>query len=156
MTQLATYGEVGLSGREALEAVRDGRVAPPAAGRLLGFQMHDVGDGWTVLGLTPGPAYDNGVGLVHGGILATLADTAAATAVVSQLPLDVSVVTSNLTLTYQRPVPVTAGPIRCEGRVVHRGRRVAHAEATITGSDGRVHVRAVATVHLAPAAGSTD
>ena len=39
---------------------------------------------------------------------------------------------------FLRGMSATTGRVTCEGRVVHRGRRVAHAEASITDGDGRL------------------
>ena len=57
------------------------------------------------------------------------------------------VVTTNLAVTYLRPVLLT-GRFLCEGRVVHRGRTLAHAEAVMTDVAGREVVRATGAFHV--------
>ena len=53
--------------------------------------------------------------------------------------------TTNLNITYLRPALPNSGRLVCEGHVVHIGRRLAHAEATITDPSGEVYATATAT-----------
>src|SRR4051794_15587166 len=75
-----------LSGREWLEGVRDGIVPPPPAAQLLGIRVDEVDDSRVVLSMEPSEVQYNPAGTVHGGVLATLADTAMTTAIISKLP----------------------------------------------------------------------
>ncbi|WP_038056754.1 PaaI family thioesterase [Thermus amyloliquefaciens] len=63
-----------------------------------------------------------GQSLVHGGILATLLDSALGQAVES---LGVRVVTAELSVSYLRPV--REGVLSARGWVIHRGGRLFHA-----------------------------
>jgi uncharacterized protein (TIGR00369 family) len=103
--------------------------------------------GRTRFAYRPGAVVDNGQGVTHGGILAAVADFAVTTAVMTHLPADRLVRTTNLAVSYIRPVPPGAEAV-CEGRVVHLGRTLAHADATMTDADGRLLLRATATCHL--------
>lgn len=67
-----------------------------------------------------------GRGLVHGGILAALLDTALGNAVGS---LGVEVVTAELAVSYLRPV--RGGVLRARAWVVHPGRRLLHAAGEV-------------------------
>ena len=71
----------------------------------------------------------NPLGSVHGGVIATLLDTAAACAVHSTLPAGVGYTSLDLTTKFLRPVSVASGLLRCEGTVISRGRRTALAQA---------------------------
>ena len=141
-TQLAN-----VSGRQWLEAIRDGLAPPPPTAQLLDLELAAVESGRTVFRFRPHERFGNGAGAVHGGILSTLADFAVTTAIVTQLPPDVLLVTSNLNITYIRPVACDAEPVECEGRVVHLGRTLAHAEAVVSGPGG-THLRATATCYV--------
>jgi uncharacterized protein (TIGR00369 family) len=134
------------SGRALLEGIRDGRFPPPATAALLDLDLDVVEEGRTVFGFQPGARFDNGQGAVHGGILATVADFAVSTATMSAAPPDTLVTTTNLALTYVRAVPVTAGRLTAEGRLLHRGRTLAHAEAVLTDGEGRRLAHATATL----------
>lgn len=131
-----------------LQAVRDGAAEPPASASLIGVDLLDVGDGTATFGLTPAAIHDNGTGIVHGGILATLIDFAAVSAV-NDVPVTTSVSTASLNLVYLHPVPTAAGPVRAEASLVHRGRRTNVAEVRLIGDDGSLLAVATATVVVA-------
>jgi uncharacterized protein (TIGR00369 family) len=136
------------TGRDLLEGIRAGIFPPPAAAALVGLDLEEVGDGATVFGFQPDPRFDNGMGAVNGGVLAVVADFAVSTAAMTLLPMDLPVATTTLNLSYLRPVPSTGGRLRAEGRVLHLGGRVAHAEAVVLDGRGRHCVHATATLHI--------
>jgi uncharacterized protein (TIGR00369 family) len=88
-------------------------------------------------------------GSVHGGVLATFADVAAATALwdscdgVATIP-----VTTEMHLRYFRQPK--AGPLTAEVQVVHQGSRLLSTECVITDAEGRVLVRATGTFAVQP------
>jgi len=136
-------------GRAVLEGIRDGRFDPPATATLLGLDLIDVGEGTTAFRFRPDARFDNGAGVSHGGILATVADFAVTTAVATVAPEGALASTAQLNVNYLRPVRTGGAPVLGTGRVVRAGRSVAHAEATITDADGRTCVTASAVIHLA-------
>jgi uncharacterized protein (TIGR00369 family) len=85
---------------------------------------------------------------VHGGILATLLDTAAGCAVHSTLPAGVGYTSLDLTTRFLRPVTVASGTLRCEGTVLSRGRTTALAEARLTDAKGRLVAHATSACRL--------
>jgi uncharacterized protein (TIGR00369 family) len=141
-------------GRTILEMVAKGHFPPPPAASLLGLDLLEVGDGLTRFGFTPDQRFNNGQGGVHGGILATVADFALSTAVVTVAPPNATVVTTNLSVAYLRPVRTDDPPVTAVGRVVHRGNTLVYAEAVLTDGDGRELVRASATCRLSIPAGT--
>ncbi|RIJ88950.1 MAG: PaaI family thioesterase [Acidobacteria bacterium] len=68
-------------------------------------------------------------GILHGGVTATLIDTAMAFAVRSRVDPDVATATIDLTVHYLRPH--IEGPIRCTARVVRAGRRISSVSADV-------------------------
>jgi uncharacterized protein (TIGR00369 family) len=96
-----------------LEAIRDGLAPPPPAATLLDLTLEEVGDGRTVFGFEPAERFLNGMGAVHGGILATVADFAVSTAAMTLAPEGSAVVTANLTVGYVRPVTLATGRTTC-------------------------------------------
>ena len=133
-------------GLELMELIRDGRLAPPPAATLLGLEIDDVVDGAITFGFTAEERYSNGAA-THGGILAAVADFALSTAVMTRLGAGADLVTTNLAVTYLRPVELT-GRFTCRGSVVHLGRTLAHAEAVMTDDTGRDVLRASGAFHL--------
>ncbi|TMD91317.1 MAG: PaaI family thioesterase [Chloroflexi bacterium] len=138
-----------MSGIEYLEAVLRGEKPPPPMGRLMGMELIAVEQGRVLFGLTPRARHDNPMGITHGGVAATLLDSAMGCAVQSTLPDGASFTTVDLTVHYVATVTRQTGPIRAEGRVLHRGGRIATAEGRMTRvADGRLLAHASTTCLL--------
>ncbi|MBF6591565.1 MAG: PaaI family thioesterase [Ktedonobacterales bacterium] len=137
-----------LSGRQMLEAWMAGRLPPPPMARLLDFTLVEVGDGHVVFVGEPGEQHYNPIGSVHGGLAATLLDSAMGCAVHSQLPLGTRYATLELKINYIRAMTRTTGPVRAEASVIHLGGRIATAEGRLTGADGTLYAHGTTTCML--------
>ena len=69
------------SGLAMLEAVRDGRIPLPPIAATVGFDLDLVEEGRAVFSLEPAEHHYNPIGSVHGGVFATLLDSATGCAV---------------------------------------------------------------------------
>jgi uncharacterized protein (TIGR00369 family) len=87
----------------------------------------------------------NPLGSMHGGVIATLLDTAAGCAVHSTLGVGEAYTSLDLTTKFLRPVTVESGLLTCEGTLIRRGRRTALAQATLTDESGRTVAHATST-----------
>ena len=63
--------------------------------------------------------------VIHGGILSTLADTAAAWAVLRDQPMGETLTSIEFKLNFLRPARLDGGELLARGRVVRRGSRIA-------------------------------
>ena len=142
------------AGLVLMEAIAAGEMSPPPAALLLGLEVDEVAEGRITFAFVADERFSN-YATTHGGILAAVADFAISTAVITQQPAGADVVTTNLAITYLRPVPLGAR-YRCEGRVLHRGRTLVHAEAVLTDAEGRELVRATASCHVRAPAPAPD
>jgi uncharacterized protein (TIGR00369 family) len=128
-----------MSGRATIDAVAEATLPPPPIATLLGFAMTETDDGRVVFSMHPGEHLHNPIGMVHGGALATLLDSAMGCAVQTTLDAGQAYSTLDLQVRFVRPV-VAGGPLlRCEGVVVHRGRRVATGEGRVTDDTGKLY-----------------
>ena len=118
---------------------------PVAAADLLGMRPVVVEHGTVTFACEADPRFANPMGTVHGGIIATLLDSALGCAVQTVLPDGAGYTTLSLEVKYLRPVAVDAGELRATGTVVHAGRRQATAEARLTDAAGRVLATATTT-----------
>ncbi len=125
------------------EEIRE-RIAASSFHAAIGIIVEHVRDGSVDLRLEAGPDHANLQGTVHGGVLATLADTAAGLAVRSAIPPGSRHVTVNLDVQYL--APANMGPLLATGRVVRLGRRIAFAEADVSDAGGELLARAQVTV----------
>lgn len=133
--------------RSTEDEIRD-RVASSSFHASIGITVERVRPGSVDLRLEAGPGHVNLQGTVHGGVLATLADTAAGLAVRSAIPTGSRHVSVNLDVQYLAPARV--GTLLATGRVVRMGRRIAFADADVTDADGAVVARAQVTIAVSP------
>lgn len=127
-----------LSGLEIIRGFIEGRFPPPPIVSLLGFRIVEADEGRAVFEVEPHESHYNGIGVVHGGIAATLLDSAMGCAVQSTQPRGRTFTTLELKTNYVRALTVGSGVIRCEAKVLHVGSRVATAEGRVTDPKGRL------------------
>jgi uncharacterized protein (TIGR00369 family) len=120
-----------LSGLEALSAIVAGAIPRPPIAQLVGAVLTEVEFGRAVFELEPAEWMYNPIGAVHGGIAATLLDSAMGCAVHSTLAAGVGYTTTDLQVRYVRAMGIDTGPVRAEGTVVHAGRRLITAQGQI-------------------------
>lgn len=87
-------------------------------------------------------------GAVHGGVAATLLDSAMGAAVMTTLDEVTSYATANLNVHLTRSISLRTGRILAEGWVVHRGSRLVTAEARLNDEQGRLLAHGSATYSL--------
>ena len=114
------------------------------AGRL-GVVVGEVTEGSARLELEATDEHLNPAGTIHGGVLATLVDTAMGPAIRSMTDDGDVPATSQLTVTYLRPGK--PGRLEVAARVRTRGEHLTVCEADVE-QDGRSLVHAVATFAL--------
>ncbi|MFD9541469.1 PaaI family thioesterase [Streptomyces sp. NPDC060022] len=136
------------TGLEFLRDIAAGRLPGPPVGATVDFTLDDVEHGRAVFSLLPGEEHYNPIGSVHGGIFATLLDSAAGCAVQSTLPRGTGYTSLDLTVKFLRPVTVETGRVRAVGRVVSSGRRTALAEAQLFDTADRLLAHATSSCLL--------
>jgi uncharacterized protein (TIGR00369 family) len=134
-----------LSGLEHLRALLRGELPPPPIANLLGLTLVLAEPGDVQFSCTPDDSVYNPIGLVHGGLVCTLLDSAAGSAVQSTLPAGVSYTSIEIKVNYLRPVHAQSGRLLAHGWVTKPGRRVAFAEADVRDSDGKLVATASST-----------
>jgi len=101
----------------------------------LGLRFTALGEGWAESEITTAPRLTQAQGLVHAGVLATMADHTAGAAASTTAPDGKVVVTAEFKLNLLRPA--TAPMLSCRAEVVKAGRALTVVEARIhAGDDG--------------------
>jgi uncharacterized protein (TIGR00369 family) len=131
-------GGAGLSGLEFMQAIMTGTLPPPPIAQLLNMRVRHVERGLAVFECKPDESVYNPIGLVHGGLACTLADSALGCAVQTTLDAGVAYTSIDITVNYLRPVTLDSGTLVASGRVVKPGRRVAAAAAEVHDGAGRL------------------
>jgi uncharacterized protein (TIGR00369 family) len=121
-----------------IQALATGEVAPAPIAALIGMRVTSVERGRVVFSLEPAEFHYNPIGSVHGGIYATLLDSAAGCAVHTMLPAGTGYTSLDLSVRFLRPIGSATGTVTCTGTVTNLGRRVALADARLEDGDGRL------------------
>src|SRR3954452_3227161 len=111
-----------------LAAIRAGELPAPPIADLLGFEIRDLAPGTVTFAMRPAEKHYNPIGMVHGGVAATLLDTVMGCALHSKLPKGVAYSTLDISVRYLRPITTRTGMVLATGTLVHHGRRTATAE----------------------------
>lgn len=143
-TQLAAVG-AQRSGLAYLQAIVSGELPHPPICKTIGFRIASVDEGRAVVELEPGEHHYNPIGMVHGSVIVAALDSAAGCAVHTTLPVGVGYTTVDLGTTFLRAGRADTGLLRCEGTMIHAGRRIAVAEARLLDAAGRLYAHAKAT-----------
>jgi uncharacterized protein (TIGR00369 family) len=134
-----------MSGLEFLTEIAAGRIPPAPISGVLDFRLASVSHGEAVFEFRPSARFYNPIGTVHGGVAATLLDSALSCAVHSTLARGIGYTTAEVKVNFVRPIDAQTGVLRCEGKIIHVGRRVATAEARLLDAEGKLYAHAVGT-----------
>ncbi|MFD3456633.1 PaaI family thioesterase [Streptomyces sp. NPDC058691] len=138
------------SGLDFLHDIVAGRLPAPPIASTLGFTLEQVEFGRAVFTMEPGEEHYNPIGSVHGGVYATLLDSAAGCAVQSVLPAGMGYTSLDLSLKFLRPMNVDTGKVRAVGGVLNQGRRTALAQAELFDAQDRLLAHATSSCMLFP------
>ena len=134
-----------------LQAMIAGEQPNPPMSETVGFHLIEVERGRAVFEGLPEFRHYNPIGSVHGGFAATLLDSALGCAIFSTVAKGEGWTTLELKFNLVRPMTKDTGPVRAEGRVVHRGRTVATSEGDIKDKSGKIYAHATTTCMIFPA-----
>ena len=118
-------------GLSFLAAMADGTLPPPPIMTLVGAAVESVERGRVVFTVEPAEYHYNPIGSVHGGIYATLLDSALGCAVHSTLEAGVGYTSLDLSVKFLRRLTADSGTARAVGHVVHSGRSTALARVEL-------------------------
>jgi uncharacterized protein (TIGR00369 family) len=115
--------------------------------RLLGMQREFSEGGRARFVIDARPEFENVIGAMHGGIVATLLDVAMASAAVSKVDFEMTAVTLSMNSTFIRP---GQGRLTGNGLVLAVDDAVASCEASVTDEGGHLVARAMGSFRYLP------
>ena len=139
-----------VSGLEFLRQIADGRLPTPPIAALLGFRLAEVSEGYARFEMTPEFRHYNPIGVVHGGLAATLLDSCMGCAVQTHLPAGTGYTTLEIKINFVRAVTDQTGPVRAEARTLHVGRRAGTAEGKLIDAKGALYAHGTTTCMILP------
>ena len=104
-----------------------------------------------VIELGTGRCHLQAYGIVHGGVLATLIDTATFWSVYLNIPEDAGLVNIDLKLNYLQPVE--NGRLTAEGRAIRSGNTICYAESDVWNARGDLVAHGTSTLMIIPGKG---
>ena len=111
--------------------------------KLLGIEVESVNPGQAVLTINLRHEHMRNDAIAHGGVVATVIDSAMAIAIMAMLAENERTVTVDLTIHYLRPV--TEGLAKASARVVRAGRKVITVSAELFDKDDKLAATAIST-----------
>ncbi|HWZ96393.1 MAG TPA: PaaI family thioesterase [Candidatus Dormibacteraeota bacterium] len=128
--------------KKALDFARK-RLKQSRVPALLGFHVERLARGRAVLSMQVKDLHKQIHDVVHGGVIAALADTAAAIAVYTVIPQGAEIATVELKINYLSPVP--SGKIRAIGTVLRAGRNFVVTECEVIDAKRNLAAKALLT-----------
>jgi uncharacterized protein (TIGR00369 family) len=139
---------------DRLSEIRERFAGSPFHTAFVGARLERVALDEVDVSLDVEPRHLSLSGTLHGGMIATLADTATGLAYRTGLDEAARALTSSLSVTFLRSGGI--GVVTARGRVVKRGSRFGYAEADVVDADGALLARATATFTVLAASPNAD
>jgi uncharacterized protein (TIGR00369 family) len=127
-----------MTGLDIFERMMAGDLPAPPIMVHSNIRMKEFSEGRAVFTGQPAREFLNPLGTVHGGWISTLIDTALSCTVHTTLKPGEFYTTTSLTVNMVRPLSETSGEVICEGRIVHRGSRLATSEGDLRDENGKL------------------
>jgi uncharacterized protein (TIGR00369 family) len=127
---------ISTSGIELFRRMVAGELPAPPFSRTTEIFVVEAEEGRVVFEGTPTDRFTNPLGGIHGGWIAALLDSAMGCAVHTRLAAGQAYTTVEMKVNLVRAVTPALGKLRCEGRVLHFGNRIATSEGFVRDADG--------------------
>jgi uncharacterized protein (TIGR00369 family) len=142
---------VSEDGMSFLRGMLEGRHPCAPYADTMGMELVEVDEGRVVFVGRPSARYLNPVGTIQGGWAGTILDGAMAHAVHTSLKAGEAYTTLEMKISFVRPVLPSTGAVRCEGNLIHRGRRTATSEGRLFDEHGKLLAHGSETCIILPA-----
>jgi uncharacterized protein (TIGR00369 family) len=126
------------TGHAFLLKLLDGAHPAPPFSQVCDIWPTEIEPGRIVFEAAPSARFYNPMGTVHGGWISTVLDSAMGCAVYSLLKPGQGCTSVELKVNFVRPVLEQTGKLRCEGKIVHFGGRLATSEGRLTDLAGNL------------------
>ena len=110
---------------------------------LLGLELVEIRKGWAKLRIPINEKLTNAIGLVHGGVIFSAADSAVGTALIGMVARNENISTLEMKINYLKPVSV--GELIAEAKIVHKGAQTAVGDVEVSNEQGSLIAKGLAT-----------
>jgi len=137
---------MSMAGIDYLRAMMRRHIPRPPIAELMQIDLISVEGGRVICTCAPDESMHNAIGVIHGGAVATLLDTAVGCALLSTLPQGKGLMSAEIKVNYLRAVHPSGELLTATGTVVKGGSRVAFTEGVVTDARGVVIATASSTL----------
>ena len=135
-----------MDGLTFVRGIRDTRENYPPIGSFVQFEIDKIGRGHLTGTGMPNAEHYNPLGVVHGGFAGTLLDLALGHVSITMLDdMSQAVTTTDLNLKYLRSMSSSTGKVHWVADVLHAGKTIIVAEASLRDSENRLCATAQST-----------
>jgi len=121
---------------------------------ILGIEVLEIGEGVVRLRMPFSKKLTQPFGMLHGGAIVSLADSAVAKALATMINPDQKISAIEIKCNFLSPVE--EGEIIAEGKIIHKGNRISVGEVNIWDDKERLVAKAMATYTITPQRGSYE
>ena len=139
-----------MDGLTLIRGLLEGRFPASPITKALGFRLSEVEPGRVVFDYTPVFEHYNPLGVVHGGVGATLLDSVMGCCIHTMLKAGTGYTTVEIKVNYVRAMTDRTGLVRAEGKVINVGSRIATSEGKLHDSTGKLFAHATTTCLIFP------
>lgn len=139
-----------LAGLDFMKKVAAGELPGAPIASHFAMQVLEVDSGTVTFQCQPDNSHYNPIGMVHGGLVCTLLDSALGCATHTTLEAGTGYTSIEIKVNYLRPVTADSGPLICTGRVTKPGRRVVFAEGEVVDNQGKTVATASGSLLVFP------
>jgi uncharacterized protein (TIGR00369 family) len=134
-----------LSGLDYLLAINADEIPLPPLSHTLGFGKADVKQGEVTFPFEPQEYHYNTLGMVHGGVITAILDSAMGCTLHSTLPAGVGYVTLELKVNFIKAVTLKDKQLFAQGNIIHAGKTTGVVEAHLRDQLGNTYAHSICT-----------
>lgn len=131
--------------REYLEQVRKVANNSPYY-RLLGMVVTEIKEGESRIQMSFKEELTHPYGIVHGGAIASLADSAVAMALISLVEPDDRIATIEFKINFF--VPINKGELKAHAKIIHKGSKTAVGDVEVSNEEDKLVGKVIATYSI--------
>jgi uncharacterized protein (TIGR00369 family) len=118
--------------------------------KILNIEIVSIGDGTAIVHSMPEAKFENAMGRMHGGYIASILDAVMGSAVSSKVPKGLAFGTIDLNAKYVRKIEVATGKLIATANVIHAGRSLLTVEGKVADEAGKLYAHGSGTFMVYP------
>lgn len=114
--------------------------------RLLGMEITEIREGESTIQMLFREELTHPYGIVHGGAIASLADSAVAMALIGLVEPKDRITTIEFKINFF--VPISKGELMASAKIIHKGSKTAVGDVEVVNEEGKLVAKVIATYSI--------